>query len=1005
MPGSTDSIPLPATPLLRLFGAPALANGGAPFSSERRFQLLAYLACRRTWVKRDQLAALFWPERDNASARSNLRKVLFLVQQVPGLRGFETGADTVRWDIDSDLARFETALAQRDWFAALAWVQGPLADGLDADAGASFSEWLHFEREQVRARWRDAASHLFDDPDCAASTRAEAAQRVLQVDPLDEAAVIALLQTQVTLQQPAQAQRTYREYAQRLADELGVEPSAPIRALARSLNDAPRTHGPTPAPKPAPGAPLIGRRVEMMELRRLLAEPGCRVLTITGPGGIGKSTLARAALGVVADDYADGTAWIALEDLNDVAQVAPRIAALLGIDLHGQADPVDTVIEALRAADRLLVFDNSEHLPQLPALLGRLMTDCPRVKLLNASRARLALDGEWLLPIDGLPVPDADELDPDLLRSFDSVRLFEARASSATPSFDLAAQAADVVALLHAVGGMPLAIELAAAWVNLLPVGEIVRDLAQSLDVLDRGGADRNRSVQVSFDRSWQQLTPREQTALAQLATLPGSFSAAAAQHVAAAPLPILATLVDKSLVRADGSGRFSLHALLLQFGRERNAEADATWDRHVAFYAQFLARHRDFERVNQREALAAIELELHNAMAAWRRSVDLRHGLRLQQMALPLMHFFEVKGRWQEGIALLQRAMQLDPRDPAQKSAVATVRRALATLQFRSGALDEAETNARGALKLCRELGDRDGVKASLRTLGLVYWQHGRRDEARRYFSEALKRAEADNDVAGIASSCGNLGLVEKAEGRYDVALPLYERALVAQREIGDMSGVASKLNNIGNLLRVARAHSAALLRFEEGLQICRDHGLKSTECFLLANIGLTHLDAHDYERALPYCRQALVAVRSAGERQIEIVVLLALTRIAIAHVELREGAEHLLQALRLARAMRAASHQVVGMILCAEWLTARGACERAAALLQFTIGHSANNEADRVGARELLDALALPAEVLRRATMRAGQFELESLVEELSGELETAVTSSEVPVLSEKR
>jgi predicted ATPase len=293
----------------------------------------------------------------------------------------------------------------------------------------------------------------------------------------------------------------------------------------------------------------------------LLREPACRLLVVTGPGGVGKTSVVGRLAGALAPAVVESVVFVPLADLTEVAQIPARIAERTGATLSGDVDPWDQVAAAIGERGLGLVLDNAEQL-DLAAPLERLLAAAPRLKLVVTSRARLGIAPETAFALDGLPLPDDDETDVEVLRCCDAVALFEARARVASRGFDLAAHARGAVRLVHAVEGLPLAIELAAVWTRLLPAAEIADEVARSVDLLE-GGIGANRGLRASFAQSWRLLSDAERACLPRLALLPGDFGRDLAAQVAGAPLPVLAALVDKSLLRADGSGRFSMHPLL----------------------------------------------------------------------------------------------------------------------------------------------------------------------------------------------------------------------------------------------------------------------------------------------------------------------------------------------------------------------------------------------------------------------------------------------------------
>lgn len=979
-------------PRAYLFGAPALDTGSGPdpFPLERPYQLLAYLAFRGAWVTRDVASSLLWPDRDTATARANLRFVLVQIRRLTRIAQFEVRADALRWAVDTDVRRLEGAVAAADWSTALDSYAGPLLDGFEADAPTPFAEWLRFERARLAALWHGALAarlaQLRDDPPACSAL----ALRALQAEPLDETALAAHLHALSALGRVDEARRAYREFARRLATELGIEPPAALRDVARQLDARSAVEHRLPAApaKREAAAGFVGRRVELRRIKALLTGDACRMLTISGPGGVGKSAVARAALPDLADRFADGACWIALDDLSNTDQIAQRCASSIGVELRGVDSPVRQLTRHLRDVHVLLVFDGAEHVEALAPWVDALLSGCRGTRLLVTSRMRLGLAAEWLLPLEGLPVPDADEQELDALRAYDSVRLFEARAAAQHPTYDATAEAAAAAAIARATEGLPLALELAAARVRILPVAEIGRELAQSIDLLEPAtpGAARNASLRASFEHSWRMLAPREREALTACTVFAGGFSREAARAVAGASLPLLGSLVDKSLLRADGSGRFSLHSLIRQCAAERLEDAPRVRRRHAEYFAQLLARHADFKHVDQRRAIAEVELELANCQVAWTAAIAERSYRRIALMTPAMRHFFEATGRWAEGIDLLAAALAaIDAAGDADPSTRTAVLDALAVLHWRRGDFALAERHARAALALARSEDHAGGIKAALTTIGLSLWQMGRYEEARTHYEEGLARARMDRDREGIAQFSSNLAIVEKTEGNYARAASLYEEALAIERLVGNRRGLVTRLNNLGNLHRVQHDPAAALRCFEEGLQLAQATGLAAPAVFLLVNLALTTLELGDLDRCAHYARLGLDQARSHGEPQIEVMAWLAMARLAIARREYASADECTFEALVRAQATSYTLCELEAINVRAEALAARGDGAQAAALWCAVAGHPLSSADSRAGAELGLARLTLTREEEQTAQLAARNAPFEAVVDDV--------------------
>ena len=853
---------------LRLLGPPALRSGGRlhPFEPERPYLLLAYLACRRDWVRRDELADWLYPGRGIDSARSNLRKVIFLARKLPGV-AIEQQGDLLRWAPDSDLARFDRACDERRWADALAAHGGELLLGLDG------GDWLDAERRRVQARWHEACAHRLRELEARPAEARTLAEALLRHDPLDDLALQALGRAQQALGRGDEALQALAGYAERLS-AAGLEPSAAVAQLQRDLRAA------APA-APAAGRALVGRRQELALLQQRLAQPDCRVLTLLGPPGVGKSALAHAAAGAL------GGTWVALEDLDDAERVPGRIAQALALTLDARRPPWDALAQALATRPVLLVLDNPDSLA-LGADLQLLLDGAPGVRVLAASRAPLGVAGEWRQALDGLPLPDADETDAEVLRANDAVRLFELRARPLAPGFDLAAEAVDVVRLVHEVEGLPLAIELLAAWRRLMPVREILAELAASLDVLEPS-APHERSVRASFGRAWEQLGATERRVLAQLALLPGPVDRELVRQVLQAPLPALATLVDRSLLRAEGDGRFALHPLIRRCAEPLATDADAVRERHARHAASVYARSA--------EAVAA---EPVHVRAAWHWALARGDAALLAAMAPHYGQHLLTRAANREADAESSAALQLlVPRVPAEGAlpavgperdaalALARVRLMRAHSLYAQGRLDLVPAEAEAALALAERLDDaRIASKAQVR-LGAVHWQLGRYEDAERCFLRARELAQQDGPAAAL-DMAGWLALVAKAQGRFDEAAQHHETLLREHRASGQLPRHMYLMNNHGNLLRLLGRRDASLALLHEARELARRHQLWSEEPFLLTNLALTHETFGEADAALDWAERAVASAGEHGEPMIEAAARLARARL---RAQLRRG------------------------------------------------------------------------------------------------------------------
>ncbi len=918
---------------------------------ERRNQLLVLLALRRSWVGRAELAAMLWPEQPNKLAYSNLRKTLFRLQSLPWTSGVETQGQALRLEAETDVFDFESALREQRIAEALPLRRGELLAGFEDDQNEAWSSWLNFERDRLRVAWRGAAlGRLAGDIDPGEGI--DLAARLLEADPLDEAALRAQMRWLAQSGQGAAARQAYREFAGRLMEDLGLAPGAELKALHDSLGTAFAAPQPSAATGPlAIDDGFVGRSVELRRIAELLARDDCRLLCIIGPGGVGKTRLARRALQDLAPAYADGVAFVALEDVAVAGEIGGRLALEIGVGLAGSAEPLDKVVAFLRDRHMLLVLDNFEHLVADASILDRMLQSCPRLTIIVTSRVRLAVAAEWSLPLEGLPCPEIE--DQDRLEAFDAARLFVAAARRVEPALIAAAEAPSIVDICRQVEGLPLALELAATWTRVLTCEAIAKELRHGTELLravDPARPARHASIEMVFDQSWKLLTSIERDALSRLSVFRGGFSAEAARAVAGASLPVLGALVDKSLLRKDGARTF-LHPLVHQLAAARLGDGEvraATEGAHAHYFHRMLEQLRRSVEKSDRGALRQLDVEFENCRAAWYWSAAHHQTEALTRSTRTLLNFCDVRGRFKEGLSLLRHAIDSRPAD-ADLGFAPLLSAAVAHLEYRLDSYSEAEATAAGALAASRTARDHDARLQCFKVLGACCLAQGRHADARHHLKRALQMSLAGADPQGAAAMLDNLALNEKAMGRYDESLRMSIESLVQYRRLGDVAGEALCLNNLGALQIDQGEHESAASHLKEGLALSERHDLVSTRGYILTNLAELALKTQDPDSAQAYAERALEVAKLIGSRTIEAWLQIHLGRIALHRGDLIAARSHLRVGLEVAIAIGRPALQIAGVGGFAEILAAQGELDCARRVLVFAAEHPSTSNQGR--------------------------------------------------------
>lgn len=826
---------------------------------------------------------------------------------------------------------------------------GDFMAGFSLRDSPDFEEWQFLQAEHLRRQFIDLLQYLVEG--CLAGGDFEQAKsyayRWANLDPLDEVAQRYLMQLYAQTNQRNAALRQYQTLVRVLKKELGVSPDQETESLyraieagrlispARSSPEAKEQEGraapekdhsapleisqPTSPPRlrphsgppfqpssnlPAPTTPLIGRESELKELIRLLTDPPCRLVTLTGLGGIGKTRLAIETATALANHFSDGVWFVPLAAVTGVEFLPVTLADTLSIGLHGTTSPAIQLGHALRPKHMLLVLDNLEQLltpaasaERLAQLLSDLLSGAPGLKLLATSRERLNLQGEWLVEVEGLPFPPVEAETEPVETSYESVTLFIQSARRRQPGWTLSPEQAPAAAkICQLVRGVPLGLELAAAWTRLLSCVEIVQEIERNVDFLkasDRDLPARHRSLRAIFEHSWQMLSTQEREIFAKLSLFRGGFGRETAQDVVGASLAGLAGLVDKSLLRLTPDGRFELHELLRQYAAEklwletlaleehvasagRTNPARTLWQRYSSHYLRLVSRYETALRGNDApQAIAALRLELDNLRQAWEWAVHEREFDLVEISLGGLSRFYDLTNLFQEGESLFEQATvqataalatsQAEAERPRLSRVIAHLKVEQARLLTRRGLTEAAYELAQQAVDLAAGATDMGLEALAAHQLGEVLNFQGKYKVAQGHLEQAWALARQAGRVDIEREAQRDLGISFLCQSDYTQAEQYLTEALARFYEVGDRRGVMVSLLNLGNTAYYRSAFEVAQQRFEAAVKVAQEMGDRWGEFLTQANLGFLELELG--QRAQAQARLEALIATSFGQ------------------------------------------------------------------------------------------------------------------------------------------
>ncbi|MEM7331408.1 MAG: tetratricopeptide repeat protein [Chloroflexota bacterium] len=917
------------------------------FRSQKEAALLIYLAHMGETHPREFIAELLWESSTTKQSLTNLRTalarlkkqvgedVLIITRKTIGIapNKIDRVDSTHLLETISATSAIDTAEKAKKLQTALEAYQGEFLANFSVTKAGQFNQWVIFTREEIR-RQIDAAYEKLAQFAIATEDHEYGlaiADRWLSVDRLNESAHSLRIRLLVATDKGREAVSEYHNFTDLLQAELGVEPPESLSDLVREIQPPPtdinRAKRGARHNLPPTYDQFFGRQNDRQEIHTRLDQPWCRLVTLVGQGGTGKTrfatTLARSRLG----QYRDGVWFIELANLDseddDLAEtIAVEIAIGLDLRLSGSDTPIEQLLNHLQYKQMLLVLDNFEHVLIGKQLVLNIIQRCEQVQILATSREALRLRPEWAFPLSGLTYPtNGDEDEPAT-----AVQLFVARRAQQQWDELDADELTAVRKICRIVEGLPLAIELAAALTRYDSCQEIAERLKDGFDALKAtldDVPDRHRGLYTVFEMSWQTLTPTLQQRLTRLAYFRGGFDKTAVSQIADTTPQHLTALAEKSLLTFNRTNkRYRLHPVIQAYAEELRAPFDKTPQKHADYFLNLLAEHsQPLQKDKPQDSMALLEPDLENIRLAWQTGLETEQADKLLNGLTSLSIIYQLRGWALEGETVMRTTVETAVLWEEPSLSLAT-RAGLeqARFQNRLGRYHPAIQTLKISLSRAEKINDQWAEGMAYVWWGESLWRLGKYELAKDKINLALAIANNIGDSLIYAWGHHQLGVIFDIQSKFDLALKHIEKACFTWEELNNTQALSGSLNSRGIIFHNLGDSSNAKSSLERALELCDQFSDRFRKSHLINNLSLLATKQEDFSGAIYYLTLGLQLASEIGNQRMVGTIHANLARNYNFLGEYSSAEKHVEQGIRISKATGDQQSYIEGMLALAK-------------------------------------------------------------------------------------